>query len=122
MAIRTTERPTAKRLVSSGLDDPDGHRLDRYLATGGYEGLRAARAGTSPEQVRAEVKASGRTAVEVADAAGFVVHPGAGAYVVGEETALIESLKQATICPLGPSAVSQVESSVDDGPPYPRAT
>jgi len=64
----------------------------------------------------------------------IVLHWGAGAYIVGEETALIESLegnrgmlldvcdnispsitwppKQTTICPLGPSAVSPIASAV----------
>jgi NADH-quinone oxidoreductase subunit F len=49
------------RIVSSRLDDPQGHTYDRYVATGGYQGLRRALAALSPEQVVAEVKESGLT-------------------------------------------------------------
>jgi NADH-quinone oxidoreductase subunit F len=51
MAI--TEAP---RIVTSRLDHDDSYTLDRYLATGGYEGLRKALSMT-PEDVAAEVDA-----------------------------------------------------------------
>ncbi|HMD45561.1 MAG TPA: NADH-quinone oxidoreductase subunit NuoF [Acidimicrobiales bacterium] len=49
MAI--TEAP---RIVTSRLEHADSHSIERYLATGGYEGLRAALAMT-PEAVAAQV-------------------------------------------------------------------
>jgi len=52
MAI--TEAP---RIVTSRLAYDDSHTLERYLATGGYEGLRRALSMT-PEQVAAEVDAA----------------------------------------------------------------
>ena len=52
MAI--TEAP---RIVTSRLSHSDSHTLERYLATGGYEGLRKALSMT-PEQVAAEVDAA----------------------------------------------------------------
>jgi NADH-quinone oxidoreductase subunit F len=42
------------------MDDPDSHTLDRYLATAGYDGLRAAVA-RPPADVVEEVKTSGLT-------------------------------------------------------------
>ncbi len=47
----------APRIVSSRADFADGHTLSRYLATGGYVGLRTALAMT-PEAVCAEVDAA----------------------------------------------------------------
>ncbi|MFI5035045.1 MAG: NADH-quinone oxidoreductase subunit F [Acidimicrobiales bacterium] len=47
----------APRIVSSRREYPDAHTLARYLATGGYEGLRRALA-MFPEQVCAEVDAA----------------------------------------------------------------
>jgi NADH-quinone oxidoreductase subunit F len=32
----------APKIITSRFDDPEGHTLERYVATGGYEGLRAA--------------------------------------------------------------------------------
>ncbi|HXQ76530.1 MAG TPA: NADH-quinone oxidoreductase subunit NuoF [Acidimicrobiales bacterium] len=46
----------APRIVTSRLDHDDSHTLERYLATGGYEGLRKALTMT-PEAVAAEVDA-----------------------------------------------------------------
>ncbi len=46
----------APRIVTSRLEYEDSHTLERYLATGGYEGLRKALAMT-PEQVAHEVDA-----------------------------------------------------------------
>jgi NADH-quinone oxidoreductase subunit F len=43
------------KIVSTRFDDDQGHTLARYLATGGYEGLRAALA-KAPDDVTAEVK------------------------------------------------------------------
>ncbi|MGH9103567.1 MAG: NADH-quinone oxidoreductase subunit NuoF [Acidimicrobiales bacterium] len=45
------------RIVTSRLGYDDSHTLERYLATGGYAGLRKA-LGMHPEQVHAEVSAS----------------------------------------------------------------
>jgi NADH-quinone oxidoreductase subunit F len=45
------------KIVTSRWDSDDGHTLDGYLATGGYQGLRAALAKT-PQQVHDEVKAA----------------------------------------------------------------
>jgi NADH-quinone oxidoreductase subunit F len=47
----------APKIVSSRWDRDDGHTLDGYLATGGYQGLRAALA-RSPQEVADEVKAA----------------------------------------------------------------
>jgi len=52
MAV-TDARPIVTRRF--GLDD--GHTLERYVATGGYEGLKAA-LGKTPDQVQEEVKAA----------------------------------------------------------------
>ena len=41
----------AKPIVTTRFDLDDGHTLDRYLATGGYEGLKAALA-TAPTAVQ----------------------------------------------------------------------
>ncbi len=46
----------APRIVTSRLEHEDSHTLERYLATGGYEGLRKALTMT-PEAVAAEVDA-----------------------------------------------------------------
>ena len=46
----------APRIVTSRLYYDDSHTLERYLATGGYEGLRRALAMT-PDQVAHEVDA-----------------------------------------------------------------
>ena len=46
----------APRIVTARLDHADSHTLDRYLATGGYAGLRKA-LGMTPEEVAAEVDA-----------------------------------------------------------------
>jgi len=46
-----TDAPT---IITSRANDPDGHSLDRYVATGGYESLKKALAMT-PEAVCAEV-------------------------------------------------------------------
>src|SRR5687767_9257822 len=50
-----TESP---KIVFSRMGYDDSHTLDRYLGTGGYEGLRAALA-RKPEEVTEEVKTSG---------------------------------------------------------------
>ncbi len=47
----------AKPIVTTRFDLEDGHTLDRYLATGGYEGLKAALA-KAPTAVGEEVKAA----------------------------------------------------------------
>ncbi len=47
----------APRIVTARFEYDDSHTLSRYLATGGYEGLRAALAKT-PEEVTDEVKAA----------------------------------------------------------------
>jgi NADH-quinone oxidoreductase subunit F len=47
----------APRIVTARLDHPDSHTLERYLATGGYEGLRKALTMT-PAAVAAEVDAA----------------------------------------------------------------
>ena len=47
----------AKPIVTTRFDLDDGHTLDRYLATGGYEGLKAALA-KAPTAVGDEVKAA----------------------------------------------------------------
>jgi NADH-quinone oxidoreductase subunit F len=47
----------APQILTARLGDPDAHTLERYLATGGYEGLRRALAMT-PEAVAAEVDAA----------------------------------------------------------------
>jgi NADH-quinone oxidoreductase subunit F len=47
----------AKPIVTTRFDLEDGHTLDRYLATGGYDGLKAALAKT-PTSVGEEVKAA----------------------------------------------------------------
>ena len=44
----------APRIITSRIEHPDSHTLDRYLATGGYEGLRAALA-RPPAEIREEV-------------------------------------------------------------------
>ncbi len=46
----------APRIVTSRLEHEDSHTLERYLATGGYEGLRKALS-MSPEDVAREVDA-----------------------------------------------------------------
>ena len=46
-------------IVSSRLGDPDGYRLDHYVATGGFEALRRAVTELSPGMVREQVKVSG---------------------------------------------------------------
>ena len=51
------ESPTRRRSSASRWDLDGGHTLDGYLATGGYEGLRAALA-KAPHEVRDEVKAA----------------------------------------------------------------
>ena len=43
------------KIVTSRWDDPEGHTLDRYVATGGYDGLKAALA-KAPGAVVEEVK------------------------------------------------------------------
>src|SRR5436190_20063075 len=48
-------------MVSSRLADPEAHRLERFLETGGYEALRAALGSMRPEDVHDEVRASGLT-------------------------------------------------------------
>lgn len=52
--MAVTETP---RIVTARLDHPDSHTLERYLATGGYEGLRKALT-MSPAAVAAEVDAA----------------------------------------------------------------
>jgi NADH-quinone oxidoreductase subunit F len=47
---------SAPRIVTSRLEHDDSHTLERYLASGGYEGLRKA-LGMTPEAVAAEVDA-----------------------------------------------------------------
>ncbi len=44
----------APRIITSRIEHPDSYTLDRYLATGGYEGLRAALA-RPPAEIREEV-------------------------------------------------------------------
>jgi NADH-quinone oxidoreductase subunit F len=51
----------ARRIVSARLDDPDAHRFERYVDTGGYEALRRALSELTPEQVHEEVRQSGIT-------------------------------------------------------------
>jgi NADH-quinone oxidoreductase subunit F len=45
----------APKIITSRFDDPEGHTLERYLATGGYQGLRDALA-RKPTDVIEEVK------------------------------------------------------------------
>src|SRR3954465_14596377 len=45
----------APKIITSRFDHADAHTLDRYLATGGYEGIKAALA-KRPDEVAAEVK------------------------------------------------------------------
>lgn len=45
----------APKIITSRFDDPEGHTLERYLATGGYQGLRDALA-KKPADVVEEVK------------------------------------------------------------------
>jgi NADH-quinone oxidoreductase subunit F len=45
----------APRIITSRFDDPEGHTLERYVATGGYQGLRDALA-KKPAEVVEEVK------------------------------------------------------------------
>jgi NADH-quinone oxidoreductase subunit F len=52
--MSTTEVP---RIITSRFDDQDGHTLDRYEATGGYQALRKA-LGMAPAAVFDEVKAA----------------------------------------------------------------
>ncbi len=52
--MAVTEVP---RIVTSRLEYEDSHTLERYLATGGYEGLRKA-LGMTPEEVAHEVDAA----------------------------------------------------------------
>ena len=47
----------APKIITARFGHDDGHTLDRYLATGGYEGLRAALA-TTPQAVSEQVKAA----------------------------------------------------------------
>ena len=47
----------APRIVTARFEHPDSHTLERYLATGGYAGLRKA-LGMDPERVAAEVTRS----------------------------------------------------------------
>ena len=47
----------APRIVTSRLGFDDSHTLERYLATGGYEGIKKALS-MSPEEVAAEVDAA----------------------------------------------------------------
>ncbi|HUQ39105.1 MAG TPA: NADH-ubiquinone oxidoreductase-F iron-sulfur binding region domain-containing protein [Acidimicrobiales bacterium] len=49
---------TEPRLITTRVGDPEGHTLERYLATGGYTALRTA-LGMSPDEIHAQVKASG---------------------------------------------------------------
>src|SRR5947209_5551227 len=52
--------PDGPDIVFARMGYDDSHTLDRYLATGGYEGLRRALQMT-PEEVHEEVKTSGLT-------------------------------------------------------------
>ena len=54
---RPRDSPTPSRSSPRAFDLEDGHTLDRYLATGGYEGLKAALA-KAPTAVGDEVKAA----------------------------------------------------------------
>ncbi|MDE0134716.1 MAG: NADH-quinone oxidoreductase subunit NuoF [Acidimicrobiaceae bacterium] len=47
----------APRIVTERFDHPDSYTLERYLATGGYEGLRAA-LGRTPDDVHGEVRSA----------------------------------------------------------------
>ena len=47
----------APKILTSRFGDPDSHTLERYEATGGYQGLRAALAKT-PAEVTEEVKSA----------------------------------------------------------------
>jgi NADH-quinone oxidoreductase subunit F len=49
--------PAPTKIISTRWDQPDGHTLDGYLRTGGYEGLRKALA-MAPDAVVEEVKAA----------------------------------------------------------------
>ena len=44
--------------MSSRWDLADGHTLERYVDTGGYEGLRRALSAMTPDEVTEEVKAA----------------------------------------------------------------
>ena len=50
--------PTGPRLITTRFDLADGHTLDGYIRTGGYQALRRAVTEMTPEQVHAEVKDS----------------------------------------------------------------
>ena len=52
--MAVTDHP---RILTSRLEHPDSHTLERYLATGGYQGLRKALS-MSPAEVAAEVDAA----------------------------------------------------------------
>ena len=47
----------APKIITGRFDDPEGHTLERYLATGGYQGLRDALA-KKPNDVIEEVKSA----------------------------------------------------------------
>ncbi|MGH9227499.1 MAG: NADH-quinone oxidoreductase subunit NuoF [Acidimicrobiales bacterium] len=53
-----TEAKDIPRIMSSRWDLADGHTLERYVDTGGYEGLRRALSAMTPDEVTEEVKAA----------------------------------------------------------------
>ncbi len=55
---QVSEHHGVPRIVSSRWDLPDGFTLERYVDTGGYEGLRRALAAMTPNEVTEEVKAA----------------------------------------------------------------
>ena len=62
------------KIVTSRWEDPEGHTLDRYVATGGYDGLKAALA-KAPGAVVEEVKTAsllGRGGVQTVAVRGVV--------------------------------------------------
>src|SRR2546422_575022 len=71
--------------------------LDAYRADGGYRALQKAASEMKPEQVIEVVKNSGLRGKKILGKDGFdldvFIHRGAGAYICGEETGLIESLE-----------------------------
>lgn len=107
-------------VVSGRLGLPDGYSFATALETGAYTSLRVVLSARSSAEVLEEVRRSGLTGGsggaafltaqkwsllspgvapvvvvngDESEPGTVVVHPGAGAYVVGEETALLESLE-----------------------------
>src|SRR5205807_230692 len=86
---------TETRLLLAGTDERDLTSLDEYRAIGGYRALAKANA-MEPAQIVEEISAAtlrGRGGAGLFGDIDIVVHRGAGAYICGEETALLESLE-----------------------------